>query len=109
MKGAVSFDKHLISQLKANAVFREAYINEAFNADDKGLMLLMFRNVAEAMGGIAKLSQVTGLNRQNLYRAFSGARDPVFSTVDSIVHGFGFKLKVEALGKPKASRALAKV
>ena len=108
MKATASFDKHLISQLKANADFREAYLNEAFNEDDKGLVLLMFRNVAEAMGGIAKLSKTTGLNRQNLYRAFSGKRDPVFSTVDSIVHGFGFKLKVESLRKPRNARASAK-
>ena len=107
MKGTAAFDKHLISRLKTNAAFREAYLNEAFNESDKGLSLLMFRNVAEAMGGIAKLAQTTGLNRQNLYRAFSGKRDPAFSTVEGIVHGFGFKLKVEALRKPRTVRPVA--
>jgi probable addiction module antidote protein len=101
MKGVVSFDKHLICRLKDNQAFCEAYLNEALNEGDSGLSLVMFRNVAEAFGGIAKLSRTTGLNRQNLYRALSGKRDPVFSTVESIVHGFGFKIKVEALKKSK--------
>ena len=109
MKGTASFDKHLISQLKDNEKFREAYLNEALNEGDGTLALLMFRNVAEALGGIAKLAKTTGLNRQNLYRALSGKRDPVFSTVESIVHGFGFKIKVEALTKPRPNKELAKV
>jgi probable addiction module antidote protein len=108
MKAAASFDKYLISQLKIDKDFREAYLNEALDENDGGVALLMFRNVAEALGGIAKLSKATGLNRQNLYRTFSGKRDPVFSTVESIVRGFGFKMKVEALRKSKSQRELTK-
>jgi probable addiction module antidote protein len=104
MKGAVPFDKHLVSRLRSNEEFREAYLNEALNEGESGLSLLMFRNVAEALGGIAKLSKSTGLNRQNLYRALSGKRDPVFSTVESIVRGFGFKIKVEALRKARTNK-----
>ena len=61
------------------------------------LSLLMLGRVAEALGGIGKLSKTTGLNRQNLHKTFSGKRDPAYSTVEGIVHGLGFKFKVEAV------------
>jgi len=106
MKGAVSFEKDIIDQLKKDPRFREAYLNEAMNEDDHGVSLLMFHNVAKALGGVSRLSKATGLNRQNLYRALSGKRDPAFSTVKKIVHGLGFRIKLEAV---KADRkALAK-
>jgi len=97
MKGAANFDKYLIDQLKKNERFREAYLNEALNEEESGVSLGMFRNVAEALGGITKLSKASGLNRQNLYRALSGKRDPAFSTVEGIVHGFGFRIVVEPM------------
>jgi probable addiction module antidote protein len=101
MKGAASFDKYLIDQLKKNESFREAYLNEALNEEERGVSLGMFRNVAEAMGGVTKLSKASGLNRQNLYRALSGKRDPAFSTVEGIVHGFGFRIVVESMKKAR--------
>jgi len=99
LKGSASFDKHLIDQLKKNESFREAYLNEALNEEESGVSLGMFRNVAEAMGGVTKLAKASGLNRQNLYRALSGKRDPAFSTVEGIVHGFGFRIVVESMKK----------
>jgi probable addiction module antidote protein len=106
MKGTASFHQHLIEKLRKTESFREAYLNEALNEDDRGASLLMFKNVAEALGGFSKLSKNTGLNRQNLYRALSGKRDPAFSTVEGIVHGFGFRIKVEPAKKPKSRQAL---
>lgn len=100
MKGAVSHQKFLIDQLRKNEGFREAYLNEALNENERGVSLGMFRNVAEAMGGITKLAKFSGLNRQNLYRALSGERDPAFSTVEGIVHGLGFRIKVEPAKNP---------
>jgi probable addiction module antidote protein len=107
MKGAASFDKYLIDQLRKNESFREAYLNEALNEGESGVSLGMFRHVAEALGGVSKLSKTSGLNRQNLYRALSGKRDPAFSTVEGIVHSFGFRIVVESIKKPR--KTLAKV
>lgn len=104
MKGAASFDKYLIDQLRKNEGFREAYLNEALNEEEKGVSLAMFRNVAEALGGITRLAKHSGLNRQNLYKALSGKKDPAFSTVEGIVHGFGFKIKVEPYGKSEGNK-----
>jgi DNA-binding phage protein len=60
----------------------------------------MFRNVAVALGGMTRLAKNSGLNRQNLYKAFSGKRDPAYSTVEGIVHGLGYTIKVEPMRKP---------
>lgn len=107
MKRTTSYHEHLIENLKTHEIFREAYLNEALNEADGRIALHMFRNVAEALGGITRLAKKTGLNRQNLYKALSGKKDPAFSTVEGIVHGFGFRIKVEPYGKSdKAERAL---
>jgi len=106
MKGAASFDEFLCEQLRKDKRFREAYINEALNEEDGKLSLYMLGRVAEALGGIGKLSKNTGLNRQNLHKTFSGKRDPAYSTVEGIVHGLGFRFKVEAIKGGR--KALAK-
>lgn len=107
MRGASDFDKHLVSQLRNNERFRAAYLNEALNEADGKVSLLMFRNVAEALGGISRLAKNSGLNRQNLYKALSGKKDPAFSTVEGIVHAFGFSIKVEPMGRGKKKPQLA--
>lgn len=101
MKGAVSHQKFLLDLLRKDERFREAYLNEALNEEESCISLGMFRNVAEAMGGITRLSKTTGLNRQNLYKALSGKKDPAYSTVEGIVHGFGFRIKVEPVKNAK--------
>lgn len=101
MKGTASFDKYLIGQLRKNENFREAYLNEALNEEERGVSLGMFRHVAEALGGVSSLSKASGFNRQSLYRALSGKRDPAFSTVEGIVHGLGFRIVVESMKKAR--------
>ena len=104
MKKTTSYHEHLIGNLKRNEAFREAYLNEALNESDGRVSLHMFRNIAEALGGITRLAKQSGLNRQNLYKALSGKKDPAFSTVEGIVHGFGFKIKVEPYGKSEGNK-----
>ena len=104
MKGAKDFDRHLLDQLKKNERFREAYLNEALNERTQGVALEMFRTVAEAMGGMTRLAKATGLNRQNLYKALSGKKDPAYSTVEGIVHGLGFRIMVEATRKHRKAK-----
>jgi probable addiction module antidote protein len=108
MKKTTSFQEHLIEMLRKDDALREAYLNEALNESEGRVSLRMFRNVAEALGGITKLAKSSGLNRQNLYKALSGKKDPAFSTVEGIVHGFGFRIKVEPIGKRKKGQLLAR-
>jgi probable addiction module antidote protein len=55
----------------------------------------MLRYIAEAQGGLASLAERTNLNRQNLYKIFTGKTTPRFDTTLSIIKGLGFKIAIE--------------
>src|SRR5579885_1281045 len=71
MKITASYQEMLMKRLKKDEAFREAYLNEALEDEDRRLILLALRNVAQATGGLSRLSKTTGLNRQHLYRTLS--------------------------------------
>src|SRR5690606_6727096 len=58
-------------------------------------LLLALRNIAEAKGGLTHLSQVTHLNRQNLYTVLSEKGNPTLSTFDEILKGLGYMLTIQ--------------
>lgn len=62
-------------------------------------LLLAIRDVTKAQGGIQKLSERTGLNRQSLYKSLSTKGNPRLSTFGNILHGLGYKLTIEPLDK----------
>jgi probable addiction module antidote protein len=71
---------------------------DAYEQDgDTEAFLLALRDVAEAQGGITKLAERTNLNRQNLYKALSATGSPGFKTIETILHGLGFRLSVEPI------------
>ena len=71
---------------------------DAYEQDgDTRAFLLALRDVTEAQGGITKLAERTNLNRQNLYKALSGKGSPGFKTIETILHGLGFRLSVEPI------------
>lgn len=77
----------------------KAYLDVAldeFESDgDREAFLVALRNVVEARGGLAALSEQAHLNRQNLYRALSPKGNPKLETIGAILHGLGFRLTVE--------------
>src|SRR3989338_5214134 len=80
---------------------REAagYLNAAFEEGDPEMFLVALRNVAEACGGMSKLSRVTKLNRANLYKVFSKNGNPEVRTLNQILEIFGLRLAVIAKDK----------
>jgi probable addiction module antidote protein len=88
----------LIESLK-NPEEAIAYLNailEEFSADDEEsqeLLLIGLKNVVQAQGGVAKLSEKTGLGRESLYKTLSSNGNPKLSTLTSIAHGLGFDLE----------------
>ncbi|OIO49953.1 MAG: putative addiction module antidote protein [Parcubacteria group bacterium CG_4_9_14_0_2_um_filter_41_8] len=59
--------------------------------------LVALRDVASAKGGFSKLSDATGLNRQNLYRALAKGGNPRLETLGAILKSLGFRLSVEPI------------
>jgi DNA-binding phage protein len=54
--------------------------------------MLMLRLIVEAQGGIPQLSELSHLNRQNLYKILTGKTTPRFDTMVSIIKGLGYHL-----------------
>ena len=72
------------------------YLNAALEAGDKEMFLVALRNVAEARGGMAKLSRQAKLNRANIYKVFSKHGNPEIKTLTHILRIFGLRLSVAA-------------
>jgi len=100
MKKNTSFRAYHLEKLthkKHARAYMQAAL-EAFQTEgDKDAFLLALRDIAEAQGGLSMLSQKTGLNRQNLYKALSARGNPRLDTIGSLLHGLGYKLSVESI------------
>jgi len=77
-----------------------AYLSAAFEEIDKELFLLALKNVADAQGGLSRLAEISGLNRENLYRMLSDKGNPEFYSLVTLLDALGFQLVVEPKRKP---------
>ena len=93
MKTSKSYHESLIEALK-NPVESAEYLNAVLNEVDMKLFLKALRNVAEAHGGMVRLSKHTKLNRANLYQIFSKKGNPGIHTMESVLKSFGLRLSV---------------
>ncbi len=84
---------YLLAWLKdpANAA---AYIEVALTEGDSGDLLHALRNVAEARGGMAHIAELTGLNREALYRTLSRRGNPQLKSLAAILDATGLRLSV---------------
>jgi probable addiction module antidote protein len=97
-KKKTAYQEDLIEALKDN---REAaaYLNAAIEEGDLGLFLLALRNVAEAHGGMAAVSEKTKLNRESLYRMLSKKGNPEIKSILSLLNSMGLRLTLEPEGR----------
>jgi probable addiction module antidote protein len=85
-----------LNEILADPLEAAGYLNAAMEEGDKELFLLALRNVAEArLGGMSKLAEVSGLNRESLYRMLSGKGNPELKSLDRLLHALGLKISVE--------------
>ena len=71
-----------------------AYIEEMLSEGDPRAMPTALRTVADAAGGIAALSDKTGLSRETLYRTLSKKGNPRLDTLAAILAAYGLRLSV---------------
>lgn len=103
MPAAVPAKDYLLQRLHDLAT-AAAYLNAAVADDGPGAFFLQaLRNVAEAGGGVARISGLTGLNRQQLYRTLSENGNPELRSLSKILGVPGLRLAVVA----KSTRAVA--
>lgn len=98
MKNFRNFKGSLIQDLK-DPEYAQTYLSialEQYETDkDMVAFLTALRDVAEARGGLTKLAEKTHLNRQNLYKALSASGNPKFDTIETVLHGLGYRLSIE--------------
>ena len=85
-----------------------AYLNAAMEEGDRSLFLLALRNVAEAHGGMAAVSEKAKLNRESLYRMLSKKGNPEIKSIFTLLHSMGLKLSIEPKIKPAKSSKVKK-
>lgn len=95
MKKTRDYHETLIKRLKDPLEAAE-YLNAAIEQGDREMFLVALRNVAEARGGLSRLSRATRLNRSNLHRLLSKHGNPEIQTLSEILHAFGLRLAVFA-------------
>ena len=57
------------------------------------VFLLAVRDVAKAHGGMSKLAEDTELAREALYRMFSDAGNPTFTSISTVMETLGIQIK----------------
>ena len=102
-----TYQEDLIESLKDS---REAaaYLNAAMEEGDRVLFLLALRNVAEAHGGMAAVSEKARLNRESLYRMLSKKGNPEIKSIFTLLHSMGLKLTIEPNKKSAKSSKIKK-
>ena len=93
-KKSASYDEFLFQQLRDNPEFTKEYLNEALQEDDSAAFYLAVKNVIQAGAGMTQTAQNANLNRESLYKALSGKRNPEWGTMRKILQALGFELAV---------------
>lgn len=70
-------------------------LTELLNAEGAERFCTRLREVVMKQGGFARLAEAAGLNRESLYKAFSGERNPRFQTIVDALAALGMKFRVE--------------
>ncbi len=103
-KGTTTYQEDLIEALK-DPREAAAYLNAAMEEGEQALFLLALRNVAEAHGGMASVSEKAKLNRESMYRMLSKKGNPEIKSILTLLHSMGLKLSIEPKSGPaKASK-----
>jgi len=106
-KKSATYQEDLIEALK-DPREAAAYLNAALEEGDRALFLLALRNVAEAHGGMAAVSEKAKLNRESLYRMLSRKGNPEIKSIFILLHSMGLKLSIEPKTSPAKSSKVKK-
>jgi probable addiction module antidote protein len=84
-----------------------AYLNAALDDGDQASFMLALRNVAKALGGVAMLARITGMNRVALSRALSVNGNPELRNFTRILEASGLRFVIAAKESARPVRGKA--
>jgi probable addiction module antidote protein len=70
-----------------------AYLNASLEDSPEGFLLAL-RDVAAARQGLGGIAEITGMNRENLYRMLSESGNPQYSSLWEVLGALGLKLAI---------------
>jgi probable addiction module antidote protein len=94
-----NYEEWLIDSLKNKkeaANYLQVALEEYQDDGDLEAFLLALRHVADAQGGLGKLSKKTHLNRESLYKTLSNKGNPKLQTIGILLKGLGFEFHIKA-------------
>ena len=95
-KTSVSHDEVMVKKLRKDRAFAAEYLRAAMeDSEEPQVLLIALRQVAEARGGMAKVTKAAGIERESLYRALSPRGNPRLSTLFAVTRAMGLSLTVE--------------
>lgn len=90
-----------IGELKKSKKETEQYLKialeEYFKDGNKEAFYQALEDVVKSGVGISELARKTHLNRQNLYKIFSGKGNPKLETIENILSSIGFTMTIKKL------------
>lgn len=72
------------------------YLNDAYQDDNPEVFVIALGHVAKAKG-IAEIAEKAHLNRENLYKVFSGKTKPQWATVQKVMKALNIQIQTVAL------------
>ena len=103
MKKKADYKKDLLDDLRKDKEYAALYLSAALK-DSPEAFLVALRDVAEAGKGVARIAQIAGVNRENLYRMFSEKGNPRLTTLIPVLHALGLQMVVETHAPPARIR-----
>ncbi len=79
-----------------------AYLNITASDEDPAAFLQALRKVTKAMGGISRIAELAGLNRQQLYRTLSKNGNPEFRSLQKLLGATGLSINVVTAEQKRA-------
>jgi len=99
VKRTKSYHVSLIQALKDPREAAE-YLNTVLGEGNEGMFLTALRKVAEAHGGIAKISRDIRRHKGNLYKMLSKHGNPEIHTLAHLLDRLGLRLAVTSKTSP---------
>lgn len=90
----IDYETTLIEDLAADPAEAAGYLSAALEDEDPRVFLVALRHVAQAYGGVGRVAESTGLNRESLYRMLSEHGNPSIASLSTLLSEFGLKLEV---------------
>lgn len=104
MRKKINYYDDLTRDLK-NPRIALAYLNDALEQSDKDTFLLALRDVAQAWGGMTRLSRLSKRPRISLYKILSKRGNPELQSLDHILRSMGFRLAIMGASHSKLRQA----